>query len=1630
MATTSGPIPERLRGSFFPEYYVYDGSPEDEDGVVNGEVVYTSYFGSGPYKIPGLGNYINNVLGIPFPANTPDLLYSFEDLPNQNRSTYSPVYLYSFNHVNRATGELEAVSPGAMIQVNPGQKLTLNTELLIDIKKFPEVVTGGVAFMEGGGAGSTNMHFHGLNVSPKGYGDNVDIESRSDFSNQIKIPISHPSGLSWWHPHFHSSANGQVYGGAFGNLQVGDSLNYIPGFENAQRNFIGLKNFNVTYNQQTARFEVRTSQFTPEDTARNIVLVNGEYQPTRTGYQTGDWYSFAFINYASNSFYNVKIVKTKPGIVFNINDASTWGNSVDLYIYGKDGYQSAKIEQAYTGINNTILNGLQLEDPVGTVVTDLPSPDLENNLFLSPARRFETLANFQDPGEYKIISEAWTGAGLRAGGWIWPNIELATLVVDGAPKPAPTLLPSQVTPTLPYPSIGLDLGQYEPLRERRITWSGDLFVEGANRYKKINGVIYDTSQTLENGDQNRYAGYGTPFLINDNVLPYNPALFVQLDTLEYWNHENWASEQHPFHPHQNHFQIVKPRSGPTDRFAITTPVADTRNARSVIELFVAYLGRFPNPQELRDFAAYMDAGNTEAALAGILATSPTYKPEFERFYISERDQTKNPFTQIADGAYYTLTRDNIYSQTTTFFWSEKLVELGIEAFPLYMLQQLRSGAQGQAYQARIANLATVGLYAVNKVGQAGSLMTTGTALLRVLNQQVTDNPISVTRLLPIIDDLVGFDPNALANGEGYYGSPNRMDTVAVPAAMIKTQSYSSPSSNRYPAPAAYNEWDPGRITTATTFDNWTGGFLQHCHILPHEDTGQAVIVKIIDNMERSWFSFKKEFAAGEAITIYRSATFQPFTLAANPRVSQRIAFGDVNKDGYVDVVVGQGDGGSDRILVYSGIDLSLLGSFNAFPNHGSMEGMAEMASHEWIHGVNLDVGDVTGDGLNDICVGAGKGGGNLLYVYTNSPSGFQFSGGITAFDSKPDWADTTQTQFTLGDFDADNFTDFAFLGSQAAGSPVEVRSSRNGLVLSLFKSGLDGEIGLSSGFSYYHNLGLETLYMYQKFAPTALVQAATLRAAMYVAHSNLSDNPYYDQAKYYGYASSDEQTLLTNPIGQLSATLGFDWLLADRFSANPLLNGSAASGDPITAYTQPLELDATFSGYYANPVLTASRGLNREVLTYTTQSNVDELPYFSTDLSYRDAAKQVIALFYSYLQRLPSPSELHRLSERIARDGKDAGYIAAVITYTGNYDPRNPISVDAIADRYYNHASAEVTYAYQGITDLSNRSTFRMIGDDYQGFIPIAPERLANISTFGLYLDAQFANNMNLDGDIEMYLGYSDKAYALLASAADAITSDPASIRAAELALDAALKGNYAYPMGTSSPLANGLNVESPTYTAMMSTKLSSGFAEPPVIADPNAGHNHNGHSSQPDPSSPVVNTIADAEFLDLRTYPAGPVNVRLEVLSDAQFNNTIGLFLVDDITGLIAGKKPGDNGYAEAAFSRTILSFGRGQPLASGSATLTSQTLTENEKLKGGTLLAAYVITNGTISDFRANNPANNRVRSGLNAFFTFTPANPDGGDHFRLTSNTFFVEDLWGGGDKDFNDMSFRVSIVAATP
>lgn len=93
-------------------------------------------------------------------------------------------------------------SPGPTIVVSPGDELTIR---LVNRLEHP-----------------TNLHTHGLRVSPAGRGDNpfVHVMPGQSFDYRIRIPDDHPLGTHWYHPHLHGHVADQVAGGLLGALLV------------------------------------------------------------------------------------------------------------------------------------------------------------------------------------------------------------------------------------------------------------------------------------------------------------------------------------------------------------------------------------------------------------------------------------------------------------------------------------------------------------------------------------------------------------------------------------------------------------------------------------------------------------------------------------------------------------------------------------------------------------------------------------------------------------------------------------------------------------------------------------------------------------------------------------------------------------------------------------------------------------------------------------------------------------------------------------------------------------------------------------------------------------------------------------------------------------------------------------------------------------------------------------------------------------------------------------------------------------------------------------------------------------------------------------------------------------------
>jgi hypothetical protein len=169
----------------------------------------------------------------------------------------------------------------------------------------------------------------------------------------------------------------------------------------------------------------------------------------------------------------------------------------------------------------------------------------------------------------------------------------------------------------------------------------------------------------------------------------------------------------------------------------------------------------------------------------------------------------------------------------------------------------------------------------------------------------------------------------------------------------------------------------------------------------------------------------------------------------------------------------------------------------------------------------------------------------------------------------------------------------------------------------------------------------------------------------------------------------------------------------------------------------------------------------------------------------------------------------------------------------------------------------------------------------------------------------------------------------------------------------------------------------------------------------------------------------AEGQVFDLRSLTAFTGSaVKVNATSDATFQNRIGFYVVEDERGTVLdgfnnALRPGDDGYIEAA-------------IASALRTLTIQPVTSNFSYidtvgAPNKILAPILITNSTFEDYLNLNPGNAKTDGNVHAYVNYIQANVDKVDHFRqLGDNKFGVEDLFGGGDRDFNDVVIQLKVL----
>ena len=148
---------------------------------------------------------------------------------------------------------------------------------------------------------TTNLHTHGLHVSPDGESDNVfrRIDAGESARYRIQIPADHPPGTHWYHPHHHGTAAEQVFAGLYGAILVDDP---------EARDSLTERLLVISDISLAGSGDVRSASVAERMLGRegDLVLVNGQLAPVIRG-RPGEQQRWRIVNACTSRYLDLRL---------------------------------------------------------------------------------------------------------------------------------------------------------------------------------------------------------------------------------------------------------------------------------------------------------------------------------------------------------------------------------------------------------------------------------------------------------------------------------------------------------------------------------------------------------------------------------------------------------------------------------------------------------------------------------------------------------------------------------------------------------------------------------------------------------------------------------------------------------------------------------------------------------------------------------------------------------------------------------------------------------------------------------------------------------------------------------------------------------------------------------------------------------------------------------------------------------------------------------------------------------------------------------------------------------------------------------------------------------------------------
>ncbi|MEM7007639.1 MAG: multicopper oxidase family protein [Thermodesulfobacteriota bacterium] len=229
----------------------------------------------------------------------------------------------------------------------------------------------------------TNVHYHGMQVSPKSPSDDIFImiSPNSSFDYTVKIPQDHPEGMYYYHAHLAGITQFQIMSGLSGGLIVEGVTNPFPQLNGVKEQIMYLKDFQIHDGAIPPEADIDPS-------APTNFTVNGQTNPV-INMRPGETQFWKLFNIGADVYYDLEM----DGITF--------------YQIERDGYRQTRTLE-------------------------------KNELLIPTSARMGVLVQPKEKGTYQLRAKKFnTGpAGDNYGG-----ATLLTLKVEGDPVEVPIALP-------------------------------------------------------------------------------------------------------------------------------------------------------------------------------------------------------------------------------------------------------------------------------------------------------------------------------------------------------------------------------------------------------------------------------------------------------------------------------------------------------------------------------------------------------------------------------------------------------------------------------------------------------------------------------------------------------------------------------------------------------------------------------------------------------------------------------------------------------------------------------------------------------------------------------------------------------------------------------------------------------------------------------------------------------------------------------------------------------------------------------------------------------------------------------------------------------------------------------------